>query len=45
MLSGSQVYGHYNLAFDFDPSRYVNLLTANAEAWSAHMLQPQKIMF
>lgn len=35
MLSGSQVYGHYNLAFDFDPSRYVNLLTANAEAWSA----------
>jgi hypothetical protein len=35
MLAGSQVYAHYNLAFDFDPLRYINLLTINAEAWSA----------
>jgi dipeptide/tripeptide permease len=28
MLSASQLYGHYNLAFDFDPSRYINLDTS-----------------
>jgi hypothetical protein len=35
MLSASQLYGHYNLAFDFDPSRYINLLIAAPETWSA----------
>ena len=34
LLAETGVYDRYNLAFDLDPSRYINLLTAVPEQWS-----------